>query len=146
MKIAVACDHAGFEFKEKVKAILESLGHEVIDFGTDSKNSVDYPDFGLKAAHAVAAGEVDFGITVCWTGNGMNMACNKVKGIRAGMALCPDMAFLTRSHNNANVLTLAQKYTPEDQLEEIIKTFLATPFEGGRHVARVQKIMKAEGR
>ncbi len=145
MKIAVACDHAGLEFKEKVKDILQALGHEVVDCGTNSKDSVDYPDFGLKAARAVAAGAVDYGITVCWTGNGMNMACNKVKGIRAGMALSADMAFLTRSHNDANMLTLAQKYTPEDQLEEIIKTFLSTPFEGGRHIARVAKVMGAEG-
>jgi len=145
MRIAVACDHAGFEFKEKVKAILQALGHEVVDFGTNSKDSVDYPDFGLKAAHAVADGEADYGITVCWTGNGMNMTCNKVKGIRAGMALSADMAFLTRSHNNANMMTLAQKYTPEDQLEEIVKTFLTTPFEGGRHIPRVEKVMKAEG-
>ena len=144
MKIAIACDHAGLEFKEKVKDVLQALGHEVVDRGTNSKDSVDYPDFGLAAARAVAAGAVDYGITVCWTGNGMNMACNKVKGIRAGMALSPDMAFLTRSHNDANVLTLAQKYTPEDQLEEIITTFLSTPFEGGRHIARVAKVMKAD--
>ena len=144
MKIAVACDHAGLEFKEKVKQVLQALGHEVVDCGTNSKDSVDYPDFGLAAARAVAAGEVEYGITVCWTGNGMNMACNKVKGIRAGMALSSDMAFLTRSHNDANMLTLAQKYTPEDQLEEIIKTFLTTQFEGGRHIARVQKVMGAE--
>lgn len=144
MKIAVACDHAGLEFKEKVKQVLQTMGHEPVDCGTNSKDSVDYPDFGLKAARAVAAGEVDYGITVCFTGNGMNMTCNKVKGIRAGMALSPDMAFLTRSHNDANMLTLAQKYTPEDQLEEIIKTFLTTPFEGGRHIARVQKVMNAE--
>ena len=144
MKIAIACDHAGYEFKERIKELLQALGHEVVDCGTNSKDSVDYPDFGLAAARAVAAGAVDYGITVCWTGNGMNMACNKVKGIRAGMALSPDMAFLTRSHNDANMLTLAQRYTPEDQLEEIIKTFLTTPFEGGRHIARVAKIMNAE--
>ena len=144
MKIAIACDHAGYEFKERIKELLQALGHEVVDCGTNSKDSVDYPDFGLAAARAVAAGAVDYGITVCWTGNGMNMACNKVKGIRAGMALSPDMAFLTRSHNDANMLTLAQRYTPEDQLEEIIKTFLTTPFEGGRHIARVAKITEAE--
>ena len=145
MKIAVACDHAGLEFKEKVKLILSRLGHEVVDFGTDSKKSVDYPDFGLAAAAAVAGGEVEYAITVCWTGNGMNMVANKVKGIRAGMALNPEMAFLTRSHNDANMLTLAQKYTPEAQLAEIIETFLTTPFEGGRHTQRVEKIKNAEG-
>lgn len=144
MRIAIGCDHAGLEWKEKVKAILIRLGHEVVDFGTDSKESVDYPDYGLKVARAVADGEVDYGMTVCWTGNGMNMAANKVKGIRAGMALNPEMAHLTRLHNNANVLTLSQKYTPEDQLEEIIRQFLTTQFEGGRHIPRLEKIMKAE--
>jgi len=144
MKIAVGSDHAGYKMKEKVKRILQDLKIEVIDFGTDSEESVDYPDFGLQVARAVARGEVKYGVTVCWTGNGMNMSANKIKGVRAGMALNPDMAFLTRSHNNANVLTLASKYTPEEQLEEIIKKFLETPFEGGRHLRRVEKIQKAE--
>jgi ribose 5-phosphate isomerase B len=144
MKFAIGCDHAGLEFKEKVKEILTRLGHEVIDFGTNSKDSVDYPDFGLKVAHAVAKGKVDRGVTICWTGNGMNIAVNKVKGIRAGMALNPEMAFLTRSHNDANILTLAQKYTPENQLEEILKNFIETKFEGGRHIPRVEKIRAAE--
>lgn len=145
MKIAIGCDHAGLEFKEKVKKILTSWGHDVTDFGTNSKDSVDYPDYGLKVAHAVANGDVERGVTICWTGNGMNMAANKVNGIRAGMALNAEMAMLTRSHNNANVLTLAQKYTPVKQLEEILKNFIETKFEGGRHINRVQKIMKAEG-
>jgi ribose 5-phosphate isomerase B len=144
VRIAIGCDHAGLELKEKTKAILIRFGHEVIDFGTNSKDSVDYPDFGLKVARAVADGEVDYGMTVCWTGNGMNMAANKIKGIRAGMAVNPEMAHLTRLHNNANVLTLSQKYTPEDQLEEIITQFLTTSFEGGRHIARLEKIHKAE--
>jgi len=145
MKIAIGCDHAGLEFKEKVKKILTSWGHEVTDFGTNSKDSVDYPDYGLKVAHAVANGDVERGVTICWTGNGMNMAANKVHGIRAGMALNAEMAMLTRSHNDANVLTLAQKYTPVDQLEEILKNFIETKFEGGRHVNRINKIMNAEG-
>ena len=144
MRIAVGCDHAGLEWKDKVKQILEGMGHEVIDCGTNSKDSVDYPDFGLKVARAVAAGDVDYGMTVCWTGNGMNMTANKVNGIRAGMALNPEMAHLTRLHNNANVLTLSQKYTPEDQLGEIITQFLTTQFEGGRHIPRLEKMMKAE--
>ena len=145
MKIAVGCDHKGFEFKEKAKQILRRLGHEVIDFGTNSTESVDYPDFGLKVARAVASGDVDRGVTVCWTGNGMNIAANKVKGIRAGMALNPEMAYFTRLHNDANVLTLSRKYTPEEQLEEILKNFLETPFEGGRHIPRLNKIHTAEG-
>jgi ribose 5-phosphate isomerase B len=144
MKLAIGCDHAGFEYKEEIKRILESLGHEVTDFGTHSKESVDYPDYGLKVAHAVVDGKADYGITVCWTGNGMNIAVNKVKGIRAGIALSPDMAFLTRSHNNANVLTLAQKYTRKEDLREIVETFLGTDFEGGRHIPRVEKIKAAE--
>ena len=145
MTIAVGADHKGFEFKEKIKAILAKLGHTVTDFGTDSADqSVDYPDFGLKVAHAVAEHRADYGITVCWTGNGMNIAANKVHGIRAGLALNPEMAQLTRAHNDANVLTLAAKYTPENQLDQIVSTFLSTPFEGGRHVMRVAKIEKEE--
>lgn len=144
MKIAVGSDHAGYEFKEKVKYLLQGFGHEVLDFGAHSTESVDYPDFGLKVARAVADGEADYGVAICWTGNGMSMAANKVKGIRAGLALSPEMAFLTRSHNNANVLTLAQKYTPESDLEEILKIFLTTEFEGGRHERRVKKLMAAE--
>jgi ribose 5-phosphate isomerase B len=144
VRIAIGCDHAGLEWKEKVKAILTKMGNDVVDFGTNSKESVDYPDFGLKVARAVADGEVDYGVTVCWTGNGMNMAANKIKGIRAGMAVNPEMAHLTRLHNNANVLTLSQKYTPEADLEAIIKQFLTTDFEGGRHLRRLEKIHEAE--
>jgi len=144
MKIAIGADHKGFEFKQKVKEILLGMGHEVVDFGTHSTESVDYPDFGLKVANAVAKGEVACGITVCWTGNGMNIAVNKIKGIRAGLALNTDMAYLTRLHNDANIMTLAAKYTPEDKLEDIVKTFLETKFEGGRHIARLKKIHEAE--
>ncbi len=145
MKVAVACDHKGLDYKQRVKDLLTSLGHEIIDFGTDSEESVDYPDFGLKAAEAVRDGLADYGITVCWTGNGMNIASNKIKGIRAGMGLNIEMAHMTRLHNDANMLTLSQKYTPSDELDEIVKTFLTTEFEGGRHIARVQKIIDAEG-
>ena len=144
MKVAIGADHKGFELKQKVKEILAKLGCEVVDFGAHSTESVDYPDFGFKVAHAVVKGEVDCGITVCWTGNGMNIAVNKVKGIRAGLALNPNMAYLTRSHNDANIMTLAAKYTPEDQLEEIIRIFLETKFEGGRHIPRLEKILQAE--
>lgn len=145
MKVAIGADHKGVQFKAKVIEILKRLGVEVINFGTDSEDSVDYPDYGLKVAHAVVEGEVDYGINVCWTGNGMNIAANKVKGVRAGLALNEEMAHLTRLHNNANVLTLSGKYTPEDELEKIVKAFLNTDFEGGRHIARVQKIMAEEG-
>ena len=144
MRLAIGSDHAGFDWKEKVKAILVRLGHEVTDFGTNSKESVDYPDFGLKVARAVADGDVDYGVAICGTGNGMTMAANKIKGVRAGIALSAEMAHMTRLHNNANVLTLAQRYTPESELEEIIKQFLTTDFEGGRHIARLEKVMAAE--
>jgi ribose 5-phosphate isomerase B len=144
MRLAVGADHAGFEWKEKVKKILEKMGHEVTDFGTNSTDSVDYPDFGLKVAHAVAEGRFDYGVNVCGTGNGMAIASNKVRGIRAGMALSAEMAYMTRLHNNANLLVLAQKYTPESDLEEILKLFLETKFEGGRHIPRVKKIMNEE--
>lgn len=144
MKVALGCDHRGIDLKNKVIEILSALGHEAKDFGTNSQESVDYPDFGLKVARAVAAGDVDYGITVCWTGNGMNIVANKVKGVRAGMALNTEMAQLTRLHNDANVMTLSQKYTQMDQLEEIISTFLTTKFEGGRHTDRLKKIQDAE--
>ena len=144
MRLAIGSDHAGFDWKEKVKAILVRLGHEVTDFGTTSKESVDYPDFGLKVARAVVDGDVDYGVAICGTGNGMTMAANKIKGVRAGIALSAEMAHMTRLHNNANVLTLAQRYTPEGELEEIIKQFLTTDFEGGRHIARLEKVMAAE--
>jgi ribose 5-phosphate isomerase B len=145
MRIALGADHKGYRFKEQVKAFLEKLGHEVTDFGTDNENSVDYPDYGLKVAHEVADGKADYGITVCWTGNGMNMAANKVKGIRSGLALNPEMAYFMRLHNDANVLALAGKYTPEDELEETVRQFLDTQFEGGRHISRVEKIKREEG-
>ena len=144
MKIALGADHRGLAYKERIKGILEKMGHTVIDMGPFTDESVDYPDFGLKVAHAVADKSADRGVTICWTGNGMNMAANKVRGVRAGMAISVDMAYYTRLHNDANVLTLSDKYTPKDQLEEILKTFLETEFEGGRHIARIKKIDEAE--
>jgi ribose 5-phosphate isomerase B len=145
MKVALGADHRGYDFKERIKAYLKKTGIEVLDFGTDnSEKSVDYPDFGLKAARAVADHKADYGILVCWTGNGMNIAANKVRGVRSGLALNPEMAMLTRAHNNANVLALSGKYTPGDQLDEIVKTFLETKFEGGRHERRLEEIEKEE--
>lgn len=144
MKIALAADHAGVELKDKVAEILISKGHEIVDFGTKAKDSVDYPDFGLKAARAVASGEADRAITVCMTGNGMNITVNKVKGIRAGLVLKTEMAYYTRLHNDANVMTLSSRYTDPAQIAEIIDVFLTTEFEGGRHQRRVDKIVEAE--
>lgn len=144
MKIAVGADHKGYLYKERVKALLEKWGYTVLDMGTNSEESVDYPDFGLKVAHAVADAKADLGVNICWTGNGMAITSNKVKGIRAGLALNAEMARLTRLHNDANVLVLSGKFTPENELESILKMFLDTPFEGGRHVARLNKIKAAE--
>ncbi|HDL04769.1 MAG TPA: ribose 5-phosphate isomerase B [candidate division Zixibacteria bacterium] len=144
MTIAIGSDHAGFELKEKVKSILMELGEGVVDFGTDGKDSVDYPDYGLRVANAVADGEANRGIAICWTGNGMTIAANKVKGIRATLCLNREMAYYARLHNNSNVLTMSQKYTDPDEVEEILKMWLETEFEGGRHERRLNKIKEAE--
>jgi len=140
MRIALGSDHAGFDLKEKVKAILETWGHTVIDYGANSTASVDYSDYALKVARAVVDGTVERGIAVCWTGNGVSIACNKIDGIRATLALNPDMAMLARAHNNSNVLTLSSKYLDYSKLEEILKVWIETAFEGGRHLRRLAKI------
>lgn len=144
MKIALGADHKGYPLKEKIKSYLMQRGEEIIDYGTDSDESVDYPDFGLKVAHSVADGDADYGINICWTGNGMNMAANKVKGVRSGLCLSEEMAELTRSHNDANVLSLASKYVSETEALKIVELFLSTKFEGGRHIQRLEKILAEE--
>ncbi|MEZ5359480.1 MAG: ribose 5-phosphate isomerase B [Candidatus Zixiibacteriota bacterium] len=140
MKIAIGSDHAGFEMKEKVKTLLESWGHTVTDFGTYSTESVDYSDFALKVGEAVSTGIVDRGVAVCWTGNGVTITTNKVDGVRATIALNTEMAMLARAHNNSNVLTLASKYVDASELGDILKAWLETKFEGGRHTRRLAKI------
>ena len=144
MKISLGADHRGYKYKEKIKRILALRGIETEDYGTFSEESADYPDFGIKAAEAVALRKADYGIIICGTGNGMMMAANKVKGIRAGLAISPEMSRLARAHNNANVLVLSEMFTPEEKIEKIIDAFLNTKFEGGRHARRVDKIMKYE--
>ena len=145
MRVSLGADHKGFELKDKIKKYLVELGHEVTDFGTNSSESVDYPDFGFRVAESVAKGEVDFGITVCWTGNGMNIAANKVKGIRSALCLNEEMAVLARAHNNANVLALAAKFIPEELARKILDAWLSTEFEGGRHARRLEKIKDHQG-
>ena len=140
MKIALAADHAGFEEKEKVKETLDEMGVEYSDLGTNSTESVDYPDYARKLGEAVAAGEFEKGILVCGSGTGMAIAANKVPGIRAAVAWNEEIARLSRQHNNANVLSLAARYIPDDEQEKIVKTWLTTDFEGGRHERRVEKI------
>ncbi len=140
IKIALGADHAGLELKEKVREYLVSRGYEVEDHGTNSPQSVDYPDYAEKVAARVAAKEVGFGVLVCGTGLGVAMAANKVPGIRA--APCNDTisARLAREHNDANVLTLGGRLTDEATARKILDTWLATPFAGGRHERRVEKI------
>jgi len=144
MKISLGADHRGFKYKETVKSFLTSKGIESIDFGTHSEQSADYPDFGIEAAAAVAKHDVDFGIIICGSGNGMVMAANKVSGIRAGLAINVEMAKLARAHNDANVLVLSDMFTPEELISDIVNAFLNTQFEGGRHARRVNKIKKFE--
>jgi ribose 5-phosphate isomerase B len=140
MKIAVGSDHKGFELKEKVKAILQAWGYDVVDFGADSTESVDYSDYAIKVARSVAGGESERGVAVCWTGNGVSIAANKIDGIRATLVFNPEMAQLARAHNDSNVLTLSSKYLDVSQLEGILKAWLNTSFEGGRHTRRLSKI------
>lgn len=144
MRIAVAADHAGYGLKEAVVRRLRAEGYDVTDFGTDSPESVDYPDFAGKVAEAVAAGRVDRGILVCYTGIGMSIAANKVRGVRAAVAFNTDAVRLTRAHNDANILTMGAHYTDEAAASEYVTVFLNTPFDGGRHARRVGKISALE--
>lgn len=141
MKISLGCDHGGYELKEIIKKHLENKGIEVLDVGTDSLDSVDYPDYGEKAALLVSNKEADKGIVVCTTGIGISIAANKVDGIRC--ALCTDsfMAKMTRLHNDANMLALGAGIVGKNLALDIVDTWLDTEFEGGRHTKRVEKIM-----
>lgn len=144
MKIAVGSDHGGVELKEEIKKFLNDEGCEFKDFGTNSTESCDYPDYALPVAEAVAAKEYDLGILICGTGIGIGIAANKVPGIRA--ALCSDTfsAHATREHNNANILTLGQRVVGPGLAIDIVKTFLNTEFEGERHQKRIDKIAEIE--
>lgn len=144
MKIAAGSDHAGFRLKDRLVKLARSLGHEVKDLGTRSAESVDYPDFAAAVAGEVASGAVDRGILVCGTGVGVAIAANKVDGIRA--ATCNDSftSRMARAHNDANVLTLGERVIGEGLAEDIVRTFLATEYEGGRHQQRVDKIHELE--
>ena len=144
MKISVASDHAGFELKEAVKEHLTSAGHDVVDFGTDSAESTDYPDYATPAALAVASGQVERGVLVCGSGQGMVMTANKVRGVRASLAWREDVARLSRQHNDANVLALPARFVDAETALKIVDAWLDAEFEGGRHTTRVEKMMKAE--
>ena len=143
-KIALAADHAGFDEKEQIKKTLDELGVEYTDMGTDSAASVDYPDYALKAAEAVAKGEFDQGLLVCGSGTGMAIAANKVNGVRAAVAWNEDIARLAREHNDANVLSLAARFNSPDEMDKIVRAWFAADFAGGRHTQRVEKINAAD--
>jgi len=140
MKISLGTDHAGFRLKEKVKALLESLGHEVADFGTFSPEAVDYPIFVRPAAEAVARGECERGIVFGGSGNGEAMTANKVRGIRCAVCWNEESARLSRQHNDANVLSLGERLVPEELAFAMVRLWLETPFEGGRHARRIAQL------
>ena len=140
MKIAIGSDHAGFEYKTKIIQYLTEKGIEMKDFGTLSTVSVDFPDFAHPTAAAVENGEVDFGILICGSGQGVNMTANKHQGVRSALCWNTDIARLTREHNNANIIALPARFVAYEYAIEMIEVFLKTPFEGGRHENRVRKI------
>lgn len=144
MKIALAADHAGYEEKEKIKQTLDDLGVTYEDMGTNSCDSVDYPDYARKVGEAVASGQYEQGLLVCGSGTGMAIAANKVPGVRAAVAWNADIARLARQHNDANVLSVAARFTPDNEVADILRAWFAADFEGGRHATRVDKIEKLQ--
>ena len=144
MKIGIGNDHAAVAMKNEIKAYLEELGHEVVDYGTYTEDSCDYPDYASQAAKAVASGECEKGVVVCGTGIGVSITCNKVDGIRC--ALCHDVfsAKATRAHNDTNMIAMGQRVIGEGLAVEILNAWLHTEFEGGRHVKRIEKMMALE--
>ena len=146
MKIGIANDHTAVEMKNDIKAYLESQGYTVINYGTDSLESTDYPDWGEKVAEAVASGEVDRGVAICGTGVGISLACNKVRGIRACVCSEPYSATYSRLHNDANIICFGARVIGIELAKMITDAFMNTEFEGGRHQRRVDKIMDIERR
>ncbi len=144
MKIVLASDHGGFQLKQTVKKILEEAGNTIEDVGCFSEESVDYPDFAFPAAEIVSRGEAEYGIVFCTTGIGVSICANKVRGVRCALCTSSFQAEMTRRHNNANVLAIGAKTVSEEVALDIVKTFLSTDFEGGRHQRRVDKIMQYE--
>jgi ribose 5-phosphate isomerase B len=140
MRIAIASDHAGFRYKTAIAKRLAELGHEVKDFGTDSEATVDYPDFIRPAAEAVAAGTCERGIVLGGSGNGEAIAANRVKGVRCALCWNDETARLGRQHNNANVISIGERLITEQEALRIVDIWLATPFEGGRHQRRIEKL------
>lgn len=141
-EIAIASDHAGYQMKLDIIKHLEEKGYRIKDFGTDSTKDVDYPDFGHPLADAVTNGAFDVGISLCGSGNGINMVTNKHSGIRGALCWNKEIARLARSHNNANICSLPARFIEIEQAKEIVDMFLNTPFEGGRHNQRISKIQQ----
>ena len=144
MKVAVGCDHGGFVLKDAVISTLEELGAQVVDMGTYSTESVDYPVYGKKVADAVANGECDLGVVMCGTGIGISIAANKVKGIRAAVVTDEFMAEMTRRHNNANIIALGGRVITPVKAKSLVKAWYTAEFEGGRHQERIQMINEIE--
>jgi ribose 5-phosphate isomerase B len=140
MKIAIGADHAGYAYKQELILFLQTLQHQVQDFGTDSENSADYADYAHKVAENVDKQTVDFGILLCGSGNGICMTANKHQKIRAALCWNTEIAVLARQHNNANILCLPARFISLQQAKDMAKAFLATQFEGGRHQTRINKI------
>lgn len=140
LSIGIASDHAGYMLKEYVKNYLNGKVFELIDFGTDSEESCDYPDFGHKLGKAVDTGKVDFGIAICGSGNGISMTVNKYRNVRAALCWKDEITSLARQHNDANIISLPARFISEAEAERFIDTFFSTDFEGGRHERRVTKI------
>ena len=143
MKIAIGCDHAGYELKERILHHLSKLGMDPIDMGAPSADSVDYPDFTHPLSSMVDEGKLDFGILICGSGNGVSITANKYPNVRCGLCWNSTIASLARQHNNANVIAIPSRFVSEDEALEMVDVFLETEFEGGRHQRRVDKISKA---
>ena len=140
MKIGMASDHAGYEYKTRLVELLKKKGYEVVDFGTDSEVSCDYPDYAHPLAEAVEKGKVDLGVALCGSGNGMSITLNKHQGVRAGLAWNSEIGRLVKAHNNANVLVMPARFISYPIATRILNTWLSTQFEGGRHQRRIDKI------
>lgn len=140
LNLAIGCDHAGYQLKEQLKEFLKEKGHILKDYGTYSEDRTDYPDYAHPLAESIEKIEVDFGILICGSGNGINMTANKHKSVRAALCWKEELAKLARQHNNANVVSLPARFINFEEAKEIVNAFLNTEFEGGRHEKRVNKI------
>ena len=139
-KVGMACDHAGYELKEYLKKVLAKRGYEVVDFGTNSPESMDYPDTAHPLANALEAGKVDFGVSMCGSGNGITMTLNKHQKVRAALCWKPEIAALAKQHNNANILSMPARFISRRMAVRILDAYLNDKFEGGRHQRRIEKI------